>query len=214
MALVKAKLVNVSVNPPVSVPVLFNPTEYTVDRGANYAEIPVPGLRTPIMQFVRGETSTLTLTLFVDRTNDRADVEEHLQSLRRFVQIDHELHAPPVCRFEWGGPLLDGAVTFFQGVVSSFKEKYQLFAEDGKVTRARIDITIKSYESAEVQLRELRLASPDRTRVRVIREGETLALVAFEAYGDARLWRLIARANNIARPRFVAPGTALRIPSN
>jgi nucleoid-associated protein YgaU len=49
--------------------------------------------------------------------------------------------------------------------------------------------------------------------VRVLREGETLALVAAEAYGDPRLWRLIAEENGIDRPRFVAPGTPLRVPA-
>ncbi len=214
MALVRAKLVNVSVDPPQEVPVLFNPTEYGIDRGAHYAEVPVPGLRTPILQFVRGEASSLSLELFLDRTNERRDIETDLETVRRFVQIDGELHAPPVCRFEWGGPLLEGSVSFFQGVVTSLKEKHQLFQQDGKVMRARLTLTIKSYESAEVQARELRRSSPDRTRIRVFREGETLAQLASEAYGDPRLWRLIARANQVERPRFLQPGTPLKIPSN
>ena len=76
-----------------------------------------------------------------------------------------------------------------------------------------IALSIESYESVEVQLRELRRSSPDRTRVRVFRDGETLPLLAYEAYGDARLWRLIAKENKIARPRFIQPGTPLRNPS-
>lgn len=213
MSLVHAKLVNVSVHPPVKVPVLFNPGEYGVDRGANYAEVQVPGLRTPILQFVRGEASTLSVELFLDRTNERKDVERDLDTLRKFIRIDGELHAPPVCQFEWGGPLERGSVRFFQGVVTSIKEKFQLFGEDGKVLRARLTVTLKSYESAEVQMRELRRSSPDRTRVRVFREGETLAHVANETYGDPRLWRRIAQANAIPRPRFIPVGTALRIPA-
>lgn len=102
MALVKARLVNVSVDPEQSVDVLFNPTEYGIDRGARYAELTVPGLKTPIMQFVRGEAKTLTVELFLDGTNRRQPVDDDLRTLRRFVRIDSELHAPPVCRFEWG----------------------------------------------------------------------------------------------------------------
>ena len=206
MGLVKAKIVNVSVDPPQSIDVLFNPTDYGINRGANYTEMPVPGLRTPILQFIRGEAETVDLELFLDGTNKRQPIEDDLKKLRRFVSIDSELHAPPVCRFEWGK-------VSFQGVVTSLKEKFQLFAEDGQVLRARVTLSIKSYESAEVQLRELRRSSPDRTRVRVFREGENLALIANEAYGDPRLWRVIARENNIERPRFVRPGTPLRIPS-
>ena len=48
------------------VEVMFNPTEYGIDRGAHYAELPVPGLKTPILQFVRGEAEVLNVELFLD----------------------------------------------------------------------------------------------------------------------------------------------------
>ena len=207
MGLVKARITNVSVakNLQRAINVLFNPTEYTINRGASYTEMAVPGLATPILQFIRGEAQTVDLELFLDGTNRRQPVEKDLDELRRFVVIDGKLHAPPVCRFDWGA-------VHFQGVVTSLKERFQLFAEDGRVLRTRVTLTIKSYQSAEVQLRELRLSSPDRTHVRVFLEGETLAQVAYEAYGDPRLWRVIARENGIERPRFIEPGTPLRIP--
>jgi hypothetical protein len=206
MGLQKAKLVNVSVDPPQSIDVLFNPTEYGVDRGASFAELQVPGLPMPILQFVRGEARSLTLELFLDRTNSRQNVEDDLAALRKFVEIDSELHAPPVCEFRWGR-------TTFQGVVTSLKEKYSLFADDGQVVRARVSLSLKSYQAAEVQLRNLKPSSPDRARLRVLREGETLDGLATEAYGNPRLWRVIAEANDIDRPRFVPPGTVLRIPA-
>src|SRR5512132_1847736 len=140
MGLQKAKIVNVSVDPEVAIDVLFNPTEYGINRGANYTEMPVPGLRTPILQFIRGEAQTVDLELFLDGTNKREPIEKDLDKLRKFVNIDGELHAPPVCRFEWGK-------VSFQGVVTSLKEKFQLFAEDGQVLRARVTLSIKSYES-------------------------------------------------------------------
>lgn len=207
--IVNATLTNLSKVPtPPSVEVQFNPTEYGIDRGASYAELQVPGLRTPLLQFVRGEAQTLTLELFLDGTVrpgiNPPTVEQRLAKIREFVTIDPALHAPPVCRFQW-------LYIVFDGVVTSLKEKYTLFGEDGRILRARVTLTFKSYEAVEVQLREMKLESPDRTRVRVVREGETLASIAAEAYGNARLWRDIAEANDIDRPRFVAPGTALRI---
>lgn len=206
-----ATLTNLSIVPrPAPVEVQFNPTEYGIDRGASYAELQVPGLRTPLLQFVRGEASTLTLELFLDATvrpsTNPQTVEQRLEAIRQFVTIDEDLHAPPVCRFQWLNIVFDGVVT-------SIKEKYSLFAEDGRILRARVTVTFKSYEAVEVQLRAMKLQSPDRTRVRVVREGETLAAIAAEAYGNSRLWRAIAEANDIDRPRFVAPGTALRIRS-
>lgn len=208
-----ATLSNVSKVPaPKPVEVQFNPTEYGIDRGAFYAELQVPGLRTPILQFVRGEARTLTLELFLDGTDKRASddpsetVLGRLDQIREFVTIDPALHAPPVCKFQWHDIV-------FYGVVTALKEKFTLFDDSGKVLRARVTVTLKSYEAGEVQLREMRLESPDRTRVRVVREGETLAGIAAEAYGDPRLWKFIAAENDVDRPRLLRAGTALRIPA-
>lgn len=212
MGLVYATLKNVSKTNQKPIPVQFNPTEYGIDSGAAFAELQVPGLRTPILQFVRGEARTLSLELFLDGTDKRASskpddsVEERLKKLRQFVEIDPELHAPPVCFFEWND-------VKFTGVVTSFKEKYSLFDQSGKVLRARVTLSLKSYEAVEVQQREIKASSPDRTRVRVVREGETLAAISAEVYGDPRLWRALAEANGIDRPRFVPAGTPLHVPA-
>lgn len=206
MALVKARIRNLSASTDTFVEVLFNPTDYGIDRGANYAEMAVPGLKTPLLQFVRGEAESIDLELFLDGTNQRKDVEAGLEALRAFVRIDTELHAPPVCRFEWGAMAFDGVVT-------QFRERFSLFDDQGKVLRARVTMTLKSYQAVEVQRRELNLHSPDRTRVRVVREGETLQRISTEAYGDPRFWTTIAVANAIDRPRFLTPGQSLRIPA-
>ncbi len=222
MGLQKAELLNVSKGDETPIKVLFNPTEYTIERNVNYAELQIPGKQLPILQFVRGEAQTLNLELFLDRTATGATIEEDLTQLRSFVTIDAELHAPPICRFQWGtSSSSEASVTeerqrddnTFTGVVTSFQERHLLFDEDGRVLRARVTLTLKSYRSGEAQARQTCTQSPDRTRVRVLREGETLSRLANEAYGDPRLWRLIAGENDIDRPLFIAPGTALRIPS-
>ena len=213
MSLAPATLQNISISPPPApVEVQFNPTEYGIDRGATYAELQVPGLQMPLLQFVRGDAQTLAIELFLDGTDKRQSaapsdtVEGRLNALRAFVTVHPELHAPPVCLFTWGD-------VHFTGVVTQMRERYTLFSESGAILRARVTTTFKSYRAPEVQLREIARHSPDRTRVRVLREGETLAQLAREAYGDPRLWRAIARENDIDRPRFVPAGTALRIPA-
>jgi nucleoid-associated protein YgaU len=206
MALAKATLTNVSVTPPVVTTVMFNPTDYGVDHGATYAELDVPGLKTPILQFIRGEAQTLSLALFLDGSDARQPVKGALQALRQFVCIDSDLHSPPVCLFEWGD-------VQFQGVVTSLKEKFSLFDSAGNVVRATVTLSLKSYEAVEVQIRDMHRSSPDRTRVRSVRDGETLAQLANEAYAEPRLWRVIATQNNIDRPRFLTTGQTLQIPA-
>src|SRR5882724_5071501 len=48
--------------------VQFNPTEYTLNKGAQIAEIAIPGIDSPILQFIRGQNEKLTLDLFFDTT--------------------------------------------------------------------------------------------------------------------------------------------------
>ena len=186
--------------------VRFNPTDLSLDRGSHYASMPVPGLSMPILQYIRGESDVLQLELFLDATDQGSDIEGDIAALETFIQIDSILHAPPVVTFAW-------AKFTFTGVITSLREKMTLFSESGVRLRARFAISFKSYKSAEVQLRDLKLSSPDRSHARVLREGETLAHIAYEVYGDPRMWRPIALANGIERPRFIEPGTPLWIPA-
>lgn len=211
MALQKATLSNVSVYPAVPVEVQFNPTEYGIDSGANYAELQVPGLGGPILQFVRGEATTLNLELFLDGTAERGaplgpTVESKLATLRKFVLIDGNLHSPPVCRFAWGR-------VEFQGVITTFKEKYSLFDDAGRVLRARVTVALKEYVSPSVESKQTKRSSPDRAHVRVVRAGDRIDRIAAEVYGNPRLWRPIAEANGLDDPRVLVPGTTLRIPA-
>jgi hypothetical protein len=206
MALERASIKDVSSASSTAVKVLFNPTDLSLDKGSHYASMPVPGLAMPILQYIRGESDVLHMELFLDRTDTGRDVDKDIEKLEKFIQIDGTLHSPPVVDFVWGS-------FRFTGVITSLREKMTLFSEDGRRLRARLAVSFKSCKSAEVQLRDLKLSSPDRSHARVLREGETLAHIAYEVYGDPRMWRPIALANGITRPRFIEPGTPLWIPA-
>ena len=48
--------------------------------------------------------------------------------------------------------------------------------------------------------------------VRQITGGERIDQIAFEAYGDPRLWRVIAKFNSLRDPGRLPTGLLLRIP--
>ena len=206
MALRKATLTNISANELEPINVMFNPTDYSVTTNMNYADINVPGLKMPLVQFVRGDSRLLNVELFLDRSNTEQSLHDDLELLRTFVRIDSDIHAPPVVRFQWG----EGSK--FDGVITQFQETFQMFNGDGEVIRARVKLAIKSYEAAEVQYRDLNLASPDRTKTRVIKDGDRLDLIAMEEYGNPGEWRTLAEANGIPRPRLLQVGDVLIIP--
>ena len=163
MALVKATLTNVSVEGGRADPGDVQSRTLTPSP-------PTCSIRTsrclacalPLLQFVRGEARTLAAELFLDQSNTGESLAEKLAELARFVTIDSELHAPPVCQFEWGD-------TSFLGVMSEFSEKFTMFDETGKILRARVTIKMKAYEPANLQYTEINRQSPDRTKTRAIR---------------------------------------------
>src|ERR1044072_5008127 len=50
--------------------VLFNPTDYNFERSNTYKATPIPGIGTPLIQFVNGESDHLTMDLFLDDYTD------------------------------------------------------------------------------------------------------------------------------------------------
>jgi hypothetical protein len=200
--------------PPV-IPVLFNPPEYTITKGAQIAEIAIPGIDAPILQFIRGQTRTLALELFFDGTRIGSslarpgDVRLLLEPVVQLGRIQPNTHAPPRIRFIWGVGL------WFRGIVDSIQQKFTLFTPAGIPVRATLTLSIKEYKTLEEQLKELNLQSADHTKRRVVRRGDMLDRIAFEEYGDARKWRLIAdrNADLVPDPRRLTPGIELEIPA-
>jgi nucleoid-associated protein YgaU len=179
---------------PRYIPVLFNPTEYSLTKGAQIAEIAIPGLDSPILQFIRGQTQTLKLDLFFDTTDSgmdegAADVRTLTNPFFELVRIQPKTHAPPRIRVTWGEGLS------FKAIVESVDQKFNLFTPAGIPLRATLTVAMREYRTLEEQLAELNLQSADHTRSRIVVEGDTFASIAREEYGDPAAWRHIADAN-------------------
>ncbi|MCK5703624.1 MAG: LysM peptidoglycan-binding domain-containing protein, partial [Cyclobacteriaceae bacterium] len=59
---------------------------------------------------------------------------------------------------------------------------------------------------------EARLQSPDLTHFKIVKEGETLPLIAKKIYGDSKYYLEIARVNNINNFRRLKTGQQLVLP--
>src|SRR6266550_1829544 len=85
----------------------FNPERYTLTKGVQIAEIAVPGLDSPVLQFVRGQNEKVTLELFFDTTEHGlvdgvVDVRTETGKVYNLLKIDRDTHAPPRCTLTWG----------------------------------------------------------------------------------------------------------------
>lgn len=187
-----------------AVEVLFNPSEYRLNKSNVFSEVAVPGLQSPPIQFIRGNARTLSMQLFFDTCEKGEDVRVHTEKVTMLLAIQNELHAPPICTFVWGG-------LTFNGVLERADLRFTLFLPDGTPVRATVDVSFKEVMSIKDQGRQN--SSSDFTRRYVVKQGDTLSAIAGREYGDTGLWRIIAVENQIDDPLAIQPGQLLTLPA-
>ncbi|MEW5868206.1 MAG: LysM peptidoglycan-binding domain-containing protein [Chloroflexota bacterium] len=208
-------------------PVMYNPAEFTLNKSAQIAEVAIPGLDSPVLQFVRGQTETLSLDLFFDTTeygvtDNVRPVTQETDKFYQLVKIDSQTHAPPILLFSWGGQDFPGHRSYpsmgnqqrygFKCIVENIRQRFTLFSPKGTPLRATLSVTLREYKTLSEQLEQLNLQSPDHTRDHVVRQGETLSRIAAQVYDDPKEWRRIADANELDDPLALQPGMILEIP--
>lgn len=189
------------------IPLRFNPTEYQLQKANNFAEIAIPGLESPPIQFVRGSAEKLAAEVLVDTSDTLVDVRvAYVNALRGLMDLNRELHAPPIVRFTWDTEV-------FRGVLESLNVTYVLFTPEGIPLRAKLSLSLKEYRPVEIQIKENPTASPNFDKTYVVQRGDTLSSIAFAVYRDASVWRNIAENNQIQDPRSLHPGQVLQLPA-
>jgi nucleoid-associated protein YgaU len=198
---------------PDRITVQLNPTEVTFSKASQIAEIAIPGLDSPILQFVRGQNERLSLELLFDTTDSgmgdgARPVTDLTEPLHQLVKVQPKTHAAPVVRVTWGQQIS------FKAVAESVQQRLVLFSAQGVPLRAIVTVAFREYRTLEEQLNELNLQSADRTRRLAVRRGDSLARIAAREYGDPRLWREIADSNPAAaaNPLRLRPGDVLVLP--
>lgn len=213
-------------NKGTKIKVQYNPTQFTTSKGAQIAEIAIPGIDSPVLQFVRGQNEKVSLELFFDSTKDGMDgsaksVTEMTNPFYALVKMSGNQHAPTRCRFGWGTEFpglinnegdISAKRKSFDCIVESVEQRFTLFNPEGVPLRAILTLQLREYKSLKTQLEQLNLRTADHTRIHTVQEGENLPQVAYQAYGDAAKWRLIARENNLLDPRKIYPGMTLVLP--
>lgn len=133
-------------------------------------------------------------------------VQEQIDDFLEITQgLNSSTHEPNFLQLSWG--------TFiFNGVMSNATVTYKLFHSSGTPLRASINATFKQSVSRTEQAAEARRQSPDLTHFRLVKEGETLPLIAKKVYGDSRFYLEIARVNNINNFRKLKVGQKLVLP--
>lgn len=202
------KAVISKVQPPApgqKIHVMFNPEEYTLSKDINYARVGVPGLNSPVLQFVHGNLQTLDMELFLDTYEAHTDVRAITKAIADLLIVDPATHAPPVLLFTWSS-------LSFVCVLSRVTQRFVMFLPDGTPVRARLQVTFQEFADPLLQAMTQKNETADYTKLHVVSDGETLSLIAARLYDNPTLWRPIALVNGLDDPRALRVGQQLVVP--
>jgi LysM repeat protein len=221
--LAKAHIIDTTTG--ASYPVMYNPEELKFEQGNTFAEVGVPGLNAPPLQYVRGKARVLTMELFFDSYEAGSDVRGFTQPIVQLLDRQPFTKAPPVLLFSLGQ-------VQFRCVLVDVSQRFTMFLRDGTPVRSSMSVRLQEYVDIDLEVSQgIFFGSPTASAavnaaggaaaavlagaasVHVVALGETLSGIAAAFLGDAAQWRVIADANKILDPLGLAPGTSLIIPA-
>jgi nucleoid-associated protein YgaU len=201
--------------------VYFNPTEYSISKANNWTYEKVTGAGLPKAQFGGGNPRELTLNLLLDVSllGAQASVRDVTDELFRMMEVPGGQDAgspsavPPFITFVWG------SVVSFKAVCTQLTVAFKVFHPNGEPIRADVKMTLKQAEVATTASSNGANAGTNPTTranaghgVHTVKDGDSLPSIAYKAYGDATVWRLIADANDIDNPLVLKRGRSLSLP--
>lgn len=207
MALSKVSITNVDNKEKVVA--LFNPKEYSISKSTNWKNLDTQGRDMPDVQFTTGQRRELSMELFFDTYDTKKNVKEYVQKIEKLMLIDVEKHRPPIVLVSWGENALN-----FQCVLEQMEQRYTMFTNAGTPVRAIVNVTFREIDPNQngSLVSQGEKESPDHTKIRVIREGDTLQHLAHLEYEDPALWKILATTNDIEDPLNIPAGTVIQIP--
>lgn len=191
----------------------FNPKELSIAKNAKWKrDAQRNAKKSGPPEFTGSDPSKLTLEMFFDATAAMDDtVVKSVEALFSCCvptakSRDSNKGSPPWVIFHWGG------LTSFPAFVSSVTAKYTLFTPSGTPVRALCTVALEEI-SGELGGQNPTSGSLAARDVHVVVAGDSLASVAYRAYGDPARWRDVARVNGIDDPMRLRPGTRLLLPA-
>ena len=212
MAVMKAMLV--AVDPPFG-QILFqyNPTKYSVKKTVTWKAGEQKGTDVPPLEFVNGSGRDVTMEIFLDDLEGDSirTVIDQVAQLDLYTQptmlniLASGKPRPPRVMFIWSNVHAN-----FRAVITAMTVNYTKFHDDGRPSRATVNLTLKEWHDTLLPQNPTSMGSAGMRTHRVI-GGETLDTIAYKELGSALQWRHIAELNNLDDPLSIVPGQHLMI---
>jgi LysM repeat protein len=193
--------------------VLFNPTDYSIEDASNWSDQTKMGQK-PELHYTGGARKKLTMELFFDTHESKTDVRKHTGKIAKLLEYNKDKHRPPKVTISWGNAPPKNVPKEFPStvVLQSLKQQFILFMGDGTPVRAKLSVVFLEFTLPKEELKKKDKKSADHTKTYLVKVGDTLSGIAGLFYKDPRLWRPIAKENNVPSPRKLEPGQRLTIP--
>lgn len=195
----------------------FNPSSIKITKRADYREQPKQAAKEAARPaFLGARAVDLSFSLLLDSGGQSGrSVMTEIQQLLNWTNPTSDSRkgsspSPPVLMFTWGDFKI-GASGQFVGLLSSVDANCTMFSPSGAPTRAEVSLGMKAAPE-EMAGTNPTSGGPRAHRAHQVVAGDTLAAIAFEAYGDAGRWRAIAELNGIDDPMRLPAGTRLLLP--
>ncbi len=143
LQLAKAFIVNTTTGQ--QIPVMYNPEQFSLEQGNDFAEIGIPGLNAPPIQYVRGKGRTLTMELFFDSYELGGDVRQFTDGITGLLATLPNTFAPPILLFVMGS-------FSFRCVLAEAAQRFTMFAGDGTPVRSTLNVRFHEYVDVTIQI--------------------------------------------------------------
>lgn len=192
--------------------ILLNPESLKTNKDIQYREDKQLGAigKNNVFDKYKPETFSFDFTIdctgVVEGTKDGDTASAKVKEIEDNVYAyNSELHRPSFVTIVYG-------LVIFKGQLSKMVVDYSLFNNDGHALRAKVKMELTGFMASDEERKTYPKNSPDMSRLITVKDGDTLAALCQEAYGDSTLVAQVARFNNLNGFRHIPAGTELLFP--
>ncbi|MCF6331937.1 MAG: hypothetical protein L3J11_01525 [Draconibacterium sp.] len=203
---------------------LLNPEKYVFKYKIEQNDDQASGTSSSAPRFNKALPEDLDLEFIFDRTGVITDygssgskddktfkdegggIIDDIENFKRVIfDYNGNEHKPNYLIISWGTLL-------FKGTLSEMGITFKLFKADGTPLRAVATAKFKGFVEDNLRVAKENNSSPDLTHVRIVKQGDTLPLMAFRIYGDSKYYLEVAKANEITNFRKLKVGQRIYFP--
>ncbi len=122
------------------------------------------------------------------------------------LEVEPSVHRPPRVKVEW-------ASLQFTGFLASCQQQFIKFDENGSPVRAKLICQFIENLDLDIMQGTSPRESPDTTKYRRVKQGDSLWAMSADEYGECGQWRVIAAANGLTNPRLLRTGDLIALPA-